>query len=131
MAGGDEGRVPLVNVVSDREKKIAGRFTGDPVAAHRAACRPSREINAVTLPRRADIVLIDSHPADRDFWQSAKGVYAGTPAEARRLGFRHAATARGALEMAFERQGRGATVAVLMHGGRLLPLVEGEGRGDG
>lgn len=196
----------VVNVVADREKKIAGCFTGDPVAAHRAACRLSREINAVTLPRRADIVLIDSHPADRDFWQSAKGVYAGTlavrdggtlilvapnpegvaanhpevlgigrrpyaeivrmveagevedvvgaavladvaqvveradcvmvspgvtPAEAGRLGFRHAATAQDALEMAFERQGRGASVAVLTHGGRLLPLVEGEGRGDG
>jgi nickel-dependent lactate racemase len=32
------------------------------------------------LKRRADIVLIDSYPADRDFWQSAKGVYAGTMA---------------------------------------------------
>jgi nickel-dependent lactate racemase len=27
-----------------------------------------------------DIVLIDSHSADRDFWQSAKGPYAGTMA---------------------------------------------------
>ena len=25
-------------------------------------------------------MLIDSHPADRDFWQSAKGFYAGTMA---------------------------------------------------
>lgn len=196
----------VVNVVTDREKRIAGCFTGDPVAAHRAACRLSREINAATLPRRADIVVIDSHPADRDFWQSAKGVYAGTlavrdggtlilvapnpegvaanhpnvlgigrrpyeeivrmveagevedvvgaavladvaqvvgrcdcvmvspgvtPAEAHRLGFRHAATVGEALETAFERQGRGAAVAVLTHGGRLLPLVEGEGRVDG
>ena len=40
----------------------------------------SREINAVTVPRRADIVLIDAHPADRDFWQSAKGFYSGTMA---------------------------------------------------
>jgi hypothetical protein len=31
----------------------------------------------VHLPTRADIVLIDSHSADRDFWQSAKGLYAG------------------------------------------------------
>jgi lactate racemase len=70
----------IVNVVSDRKKSIAGCFVGDPVAAHRAGCKLSREINAVELPRRADIVLIDSHPADRDFWQSAKGVYAGTMA---------------------------------------------------
>ena len=153
----------------------------------------------VTLPRRADIVLIDAHPADRDFWQSAKGVYAGTMAvreggtlivvapnpegvadnhpnvleigyrpyaeivrmveagevedvvgaavladvaqvayrtdcvmvspgikreEAERLGFRYAGTAQEALEMAFERQGGGAEVAVLQHGGHILPLIE-------
>ncbi|HEY0385824.1 MAG TPA: nickel-dependent lactate racemase, partial [Pyrinomonadaceae bacterium] len=70
----------IVNLVSDREKKIVGCFVGDPVQSHRAGCKLSREINAVKLPCRADIVLIDSHPADRDFWQSAKGVYAGTMA---------------------------------------------------
>src|SRR5256714_14973745 len=70
----------IVNLVSDREKKIVGCFAGDPVKAHRAGCKLSRELNAVTLPRRARIVLIDSHPADRDFWQSAKGIYAGTMA---------------------------------------------------
>src|SRR5918911_1436651 len=70
----------IVNLVSDRDKRIVGCFTGDPVAAHREGCRLSREINAVSLPRRADIVLIDSHPADRDFWQSAKGFYSGTMA---------------------------------------------------
>ncbi|HKP13450.1 MAG TPA: nickel-dependent lactate racemase [Blastocatellia bacterium] len=191
----------IVNLVSDGEKKIAGCFTGDPVEAHRAGCKLSRDINAVTLPRRADIVLIDAHPADRDFWQSAKGVYAGTMAvrdggtlivvapntegvadnhpnvleigykpyaeivrmveagevedvvgaavladvaqvvdrtdcvmvspgirreEAERLGFRYAETAQEALEMAFERQGGEAKVAVLRHGGHILPLIESE-----
>ncbi|HZB44489.1 MAG TPA: nickel-dependent lactate racemase [Pyrinomonadaceae bacterium] len=191
----------IVNLVSDREKKIVGCFTGEPVAAHRAGCKLSRELNAVHMPRRADVVLIDSHPADRDFWQSAKGVYAGTMAvrdggtlivvapnpegvapnhpnvleigyrpyaeivrmveagevedvvgaavladvaqvvdrtdcimvspgvrreEAERLGFRHAETAQDALEMAFEQQGREAKVAVLRHGGHILPLIEVE-----
>jgi nickel-dependent lactate racemase len=37
-------------------------------------------VYAAHLPTRADIVLIDSHSADRDFWQSAKGPYAGTMA---------------------------------------------------
>jgi nickel-dependent lactate racemase len=189
----------IVNLVSDREKRIAGCFTGDRTAAHRVGCKLSRKINAVTLPRRADIVLIDSHPADRDFWQSAKGVYAGTMAvrdggtlivvapnpegvadnhpnvleigyrpyreimrmveagevedvvgaavladvaqvmdrthcilvspgvsreEAERLGFRYAATAQEALEMAFARQGNAAKIAVLRHGGRILPLAD-------
>jgi nickel-dependent lactate racemase len=192
----------IVNLVSDREKKIAGCFVGDPVAAHRAGCKLSREINAAYLPRRADIVLIDTHPADRDFWQSAKGVYAGTMAlrdggtlivvapnpegvadnhpnvleigyrplveiigmvkagevadvvgaavladvaqvmdradcilvspgvtreKTERLGFRYAATAQDALEMAFARQGNVASIAVLRHGGRILPLVNHQG----
>ena len=67
----------IVNVVTDRESRIVGCFVGDPIAAHRAGCRLSAEINEVTLARRADIVLADSHPADRELWQSAKGFYAG------------------------------------------------------
>lgn len=70
----------IVNVVYDIEQHIAGCFVGDLVAAHRAGCRRSRDVYAVHLPTRADIVLIDSHSADRDFWQSAKGPYAGTMA---------------------------------------------------
>ncbi|HYE13515.1 MAG TPA: nickel-dependent lactate racemase, partial [Pyrinomonadaceae bacterium] len=182
----------IANVVTDADKKIVGCFVGDTVEAHRAGCKLSREINAARLPRRAGIVLVDSHPADRDFWQSAKGFYSGTMAvrdggtlvvvspnpegvadnhpnlleigyrpydeivrmveageiagvvgaailadlaqvvdradcvlvspgitreETERLGFRYAETAQEALRMAFERQGRGAEVAVLRHGG--------------
>jgi lactate racemase len=191
----------IANLVSDCEGKIVGCFVGDTVEAHRAGCKLSREVNAVLLPERADIVLVDSHPADRDFWQSAKGFYSGTMAvrdggslivvapnpegvadnhpnvleigyrphaeivrmveageaedvvgaavladvaqivdradcvmvspgvtreETERLGFRYAATANEALGMAFERQGDGATVAVLRHGGHVLPLIPGE-----
>jgi nickel-dependent lactate racemase len=67
----------IVNVVTDRERRIVGCFVGEPIAAHRAGCLLSAEINEVTLPHRADIVLADSYPADRDLWQSAKGFYAG------------------------------------------------------
>jgi nickel-dependent lactate racemase len=67
----------IVNVVTDRERRIVGCFVGDPIAAHRAGCRLSAVVNEVTLPHRADIVLADSYPADRELWQSAKGFYAG------------------------------------------------------
>jgi nickel-dependent lactate racemase len=191
----------IANLVSDFEGKIVGCFVGDTVEAHRAGCKLSREINAVLLPGRASVVLADSHPADRDFWQSAKGFYSGTMAvrdggslivvapnpegvadnhpnvleigyrphaeivrmveagevedvvgaailtdvaqivdradcimvspgvtreETERLGFRYAATAQDALRMAFERQGDRATVAVLRHGGHILPLIAEE-----
>jgi nickel-dependent lactate racemase len=67
----------IVNVVTDRERRIVGCFVGDPIAAHRAGCRLSAVVNEVTLPHRADIVLADSYPADRELWQSAKAFYAG------------------------------------------------------
>ncbi len=70
----------IVNVVYDIDRKIVGCFCGDFVAAHREGSKRSREAYAARLPARADIVLIDSHSADRDFWQSAKGPYAGTMA---------------------------------------------------
>ncbi|HET7599799.1 MAG TPA: nickel-dependent lactate racemase [Gemmatimonadales bacterium] len=72
------GLAYVVNVVYDIEQRIVGCFTGDIVAAHRAGCERSREVYAAHLPTRADIVLVDSHSADRDFWQSAKGPYAAT-----------------------------------------------------
>jgi nickel-dependent lactate racemase len=49
-----------------------------------------------------------------------------TREETERLGFRYAATAQDALEMAFERQGKEAKVAVLRHGGHILPLIDEE-----
>jgi nickel-dependent lactate racemase len=67
----------IVNVVYDVGRRIVGCFTGDVVAAHRAGCVRAREVYGAHLPTRADIVLIDAHSADRDFWQSAKGAYAG------------------------------------------------------
>lgn len=70
----------IVNCVYDVRKAIVGCFVGDIVEAHREGCKRAREVYAAHLPTRADIVLIDSHSADRDFWQSAKGPYAATMA---------------------------------------------------
>jgi nickel-dependent lactate racemase len=193
----------IVNVVCDvgPGHKIVGCFTGDVVEAHREGCLRSREVYDVHMPSRCDVLIIDSHPADRDFWQSAKGPYAGTMAvkdggslilvspnpegvasnhenllqigyrpqaeivrrvqegkgedlvglailsdvcqivdridcimvspgiradDAAKIGFRHARDAEEALRMAFERQGGAAKVAVLRHGGHVLPIVDDE-----
>jgi nickel-dependent lactate racemase len=67
----------IVNSISG-PAGLVGCVAGDPVTAHREGCRLSRDINAVTIRRRADIVIVDSHPADRDLWQSAKGMYSGS-----------------------------------------------------
>ena len=70
----------IVNCVYDIKKRAVGCFVGDIVEAHREGCKRAREVYAAHMPTRADIVLIDSHSADRDFWQSAKGPYAATMA---------------------------------------------------
>jgi nickel-dependent lactate racemase len=70
----------LVNVVYDVKRKIVGCFCGDFVEAHRAGSLVARDVYGVHLPTRADVLVIDSHSQDRDFWQSAKGPYAGTMA---------------------------------------------------
>jgi lactate racemase len=191
----------IVNVVYDVRRRIVGCFTGDVVEAHREGSKCSRQVYAAHLPTRADIVLIDSHSADRDFWQSAKGPYAGTMAvkdggslilvspnpegvasnhknlleigyrphaeivqmvqngkvddlvgvailadvcqivdktdcimvspgvtaeQAKKIGFRYAKSAQDALAMALERQGPGASIAVLRYGGHILPIVDDE-----
>lgn len=64
--------------VSDVSKQTVGCYTGEMVAAHRQACLRSREAWSLRIPTRCDILLIDAHAADRDFWQSAKGAYCGT-----------------------------------------------------
>ena len=191
----------IVNVVygTDRGHTIVGCFTGDVVAAHREGCKCAREVYAAHMPSRADIVLIDSHSADRDFWQSAKGLYSATMAvkdggtiilvspnpegvasnhknvleigyrphgelvgmvqrgevedlvgvailadvaqiidkaqciiaspgvkkeEAEKLGMVWARDGQQALKMALEKQGPQARVAVLRHGGHILPLAD-------
>jgi nickel-dependent lactate racemase len=191
----------IVNVVYDVQRRIAGCFVGDVVAAHRAGCLVARKVYGVHLPTRADIVLIDSHSADRDFWQSAKGAYAGDvavktggtlilvapnpegvasnhknvlevgyrphaelvrlvqqggvddlvglailadvaqivdradcimvspgvrPEDAKKLGFRSAPSAQKGLELALDRQGPQASIAVLRYGGHVLPIVDDE-----
>lgn len=191
----------IVNVVYDIKRRVVGCFCGDMVKAHREGCKCSREVYAAHLPTRCDILIIDSHSADRDFWQSAKGPYAGTmavkdggsmicvapnpegvaknhenllqigyrphaqivemvqrdkvddlvgvailadvcqivdktdcimvspgvkPDEAKKLGFRYADSAQKALEMAIEKQGRGARIAVIRYGGHVLPIIDDE-----
>jgi hypothetical protein len=48
------------------------------------------------------------------------------PEESQKLGFRHANGAQEALGLAFAKQGRDASVAVLRYGGHILPVVDSE-----
>jgi len=97
--------------------------------------RPYAEIRAMVESGRVDDVvgaailadncqIIDEH----DCIMVSPGV---TIEEKARLGLRHAQTVQDALEMAFDKQGRQAKVAVLRQGGHILPLIRGESSAAG
>ena len=64
----------ILNEVPAEDGRIAGAFAGDPIEAHRAACKFATQLYAVKV-KKADIVIADSYPADIDFWQSIKALY--------------------------------------------------------
>jgi nickel-dependent lactate racemase len=66
----------IVNVVQDPKGRLLEIVTGDFVAAHRAGAAISRRAYAVPIPRRADILVVSSSPADIDWWQAEKGLIA-------------------------------------------------------
>ncbi|MGH9325379.1 MAG: nickel-dependent lactate racemase [Terriglobia bacterium] len=65
----------IVNVVMDRNERVARVVAGDVVAAHREGAKHSRAIFGASQPELADIVIAESYPADYDLWQAAKGIY--------------------------------------------------------
>jgi len=66
----------IVNAVQDSSGRIIDLVVGDPVKAHRKGVEVSKGIYSVEIPSTADIVVVDSYPADLEFWQACKGVYA-------------------------------------------------------
>ncbi|HOQ98656.1 MAG TPA: nickel-dependent lactate racemase [Anaerolineae bacterium] len=192
----------IVNAVQGTDGKVLAVFAGDPVIAHRRGTETSRQVYGVDMPALADIVITDSYPADIDYWQAAKAVYASElavrqggvvivvtpcpegvskehtallqygvrpvaeirraveqgeiqdiigaailaltawvvkehatgimvspgipPDDRRKIGFTPAGTPQEALDQAFRLVGKDARVAVLKHGGEILPLVAGQ-----
>jgi len=67
----------IVNIVPRPDGLAQGVYCGDVVEAHRIGCEASRELYGVPVPERADIVVIDSAPADIDLRQAIKAVASG------------------------------------------------------
>ncbi len=64
----------ILNTVQDGAGRTARLCAGDPVQAHRAGAALSRKMHGIAC-REAEIVLIESFPADSEMWQAAKGYY--------------------------------------------------------
>jgi len=70
------GLLGVVNVVLDRHAALAHVVAGESRATHRRGVELARTIWEVPVPSLADIVLVSSYPADIDFWQANKALYA-------------------------------------------------------
>jgi len=66
----------IVNTVLTREGQIAGVFAGDYMKAHREAVNLVDRVYVQEVPEPADIVIASSHPADIEYYQAIKGVFA-------------------------------------------------------
>jgi nickel-dependent lactate racemase len=64
----------ILNVVKNCAGEICGVFAGDFLKAHRKGVEMAEESFKVSIPERADIVVVSSYPADLDYWQAEKGV---------------------------------------------------------
>lgn len=75
-AAGIVGLDMIVNTVLTREGKLAGVFAGDFVKAHREAVKMVNQIYVQEVSEPADIIVVSSHPADIEYYQAIKGVFA-------------------------------------------------------
>lgn len=65
----------IVNTVLNKDKEVVSVVFGDYVKAHREAVKIADSIYKFELDKEADIVVVDSHPADLDMWQAVKALF--------------------------------------------------------
>lgn len=72
----------LFNVAITRDRRIAGIFCGDLLAAHEAGCRQVRQWTTVAIDRPYDFVITNAggYPLDQTFYQAVKGMCTALPA---------------------------------------------------
>ena len=63
----------IINTVLNDRGEIYKVVSGDYIKAHRQGVKYAEDVFAVSVAERPDIVVVDSHPSDCDFWQGTKG----------------------------------------------------------
>ena len=71
---GELGLHFIVNVICTPGGQIYKAVAGHFIEAHRQGVEAAKEVCAVRVRRRADIVIAGSYPADLDFWQASKAL---------------------------------------------------------
>ena len=65
----------LINTAINRNKEIVKVFSGHFIKAHRVGIEFAKKIYGVKTPKKADVTISSSHPADIEFWQGQKGIF--------------------------------------------------------
>jgi nickel-dependent lactate racemase len=65
-----------VDVMIDRTQQIASCVTGSPASVYRVSADIASRMTKFSVPERADIVVIDSHPFDSNLFQATHALYA-------------------------------------------------------
>lgn len=66
----------MINTVLNARAEVVHVAAGDPYHSHRRAVELATPIWVRPVPVMPDIVVISSHPADLDYWQGVKALYA-------------------------------------------------------
>lgn len=66
----------IINVILNSKQQLVDAVAGHYIEAHRAGVEKAKKISGCRVKEKADIVIVSSHPADQDFWQSPKAFYA-------------------------------------------------------
>jgi nickel-dependent lactate racemase len=66
----------MICCVLNRRKEIVHLVAGDSLIAHRRSVELAKEIWVRPVPALGDVVVVSSYPADIDYWQGIKGLFA-------------------------------------------------------
>ena len=70
----------IINVVLNSKFEIADVVSGHYIKAQREGVQRGKRVIGYQVKEKADIMITSSHPADQDFWQSPKALYAAEAA---------------------------------------------------
>ena len=70
----------IINVVLNSKFEIADVVSGHYIKAQREGVQRGKRVIGYQVKEKADIMITSSHPADQDFWQSPKAMFAAEPA---------------------------------------------------
>lgn len=62
----------IVNTILNRHGEVVEVVAGDVVAAHRQGVKCAERIYSFEFSELPDVLVVSSHPADKDFWQAIK-----------------------------------------------------------